>query len=99
MSSAEGRSGSNAGVVILVVCLLLGLPCLAGVGLLLAGMFFAWSEASPAPMSAPTMMVEPSELVAPAEQVGPKASSLPGLGEPIGVEAVPQGSGPEQPNP
>jgi hypothetical protein len=54
MTNDETKSGSNAGVVILVVLLVLALPCVAGLGLVfLGGAFFVGHvQPAPAPMQA-----------------------------------------------
>ena len=49
MTTNETKSGSNAGVVILVVLLLLGLPCVAGLVLVFLGGAFFVGQAQPVP--------------------------------------------------
>ena len=47
MTEPKPQSGSNAGIVILIVCLLLGLPCLAGVVAVGGALFFIGVKSSP----------------------------------------------------
>jgi hypothetical protein len=50
MTNDETKSGTNAGVVIVVVLLLLGLPCVAGLALVVLGGAFLVREAQPVPL-------------------------------------------------
>src|SRR5688572_17795618 len=68
MTNDETRSGSNAGTVIVVVALLLlGLPCVAGLALLVVGrlVFVARVQPVPAPLQA---MPAPMQAAMPAER-------------------------------
>ena len=65
-------SGSNAGVVILIVVLLLGLPCVGGLVLLGAGVFYASVSPRPAPPPAPQVqLVPPTMQPAPTFELPP----------------------------
>ena len=66
MTGDQSRSGSNAGVVIAVVLLILGLPCVAGLALMVLGrtVFVVRAQPGPVPLQAvptPLPMAVPVE--------------------------------------
>jgi hypothetical protein len=66
-------AGSNAGVVILIAILVLAVPCVAGLVLFGAGMYWVRSEVQIAPPP-PPVMVAPVQEVAPQPVIEPESA-------------------------
>ena len=70
MSKGDGSpGGSNVGVVVLIVALLLAVPCCGGLALFGAGFFFTAVSVSSPPPEAVESMPMPAEIALPAPLV------------------------------
>jgi hypothetical protein len=89
MSKGDGSSGgSNVGVVVLIVALLLAVPCCGGLALFGAGFFFTAVDVSPPPaihsQKMPAVVVEPQTL-----SLEPAVTTEPESAPPVTTDTVP----------
>jgi hypothetical protein len=74
MGEHDSRSGSNAGVVILIALLVLGIPCCGGAALLGLGAFSFHSVSRPVPVQ-PPLQIQPMPAPVIADEVPPPVES------------------------